>query len=87
MSEQEIPKPIAWTTQFDLDCIKSGATGVIFSTREEGDIALHTRFQPSSSAIKATAALIANSLLGQQTEEDVLEVERLILELLGGVKS
>jgi hypothetical protein len=38
---------------------------------------------PTPSAIEATAALIANSLLGQQTEEDVREVERLILELLG----
>jgi hypothetical protein len=38
---------------------------------------------PTPSAIEATAALIANGLVGQASEEDVREVERLILELLG----
>jgi predicted nucleic acid-binding protein len=38
---------------------------------------------PAPSAIEATAALIANGLVGQASEEDVREVERLILELLG----
>lgn len=38
---------------------------------------------PTPSAIEATAALIANGLVGQASEEDVREVERLINELLG----
>ncbi|MDE1008182.1 MAG: hypothetical protein OSB38_21165 [Paraburkholderia fungorum] len=38
---------------------------------------------PTLSAIEATAALIANGLVGQASEEDVREVERLINELLG----
>jgi hypothetical protein len=47
---------------------------------------VYTAPQPFASAIEATAALIANGLVGQASEEDVREVERLILELLG-VKS
>lgn len=39
---------------------------------------------PTPSAIEATAALIANGLVGQASEEDVREVERLINELLRG---
>ena len=38
---------------------------------------------PDSTATEATAALIANGLIGQASEEDVREVERLIWELLG----
>lgn len=38
---------------------------------------------PTPSAIEAWAALIANGLLGQASEEDVREVELKIYELLG----
>jgi hypothetical protein len=45
---------------------------------------VYTAHHPTSSAIEATAALIANGLVGQASEEDVREVERLINELLRG---
>lgn len=44
---------------------------------------VYTVPQPTPSAIEAWAALIANGLLGQASEEDVREVELKIYELLG----
>lgn len=52
----------------------------------DGAFPVYTAYQPTPSAIEAWAALIANGLLGQASEEDVREVELKIYELLG-VKS
>ena len=84
MENGQAHEPIAYTTEFDIRCLKYGATGVMFSSGEEGDIPLC--IMPTPSAIEAWAALIANGLLGQASEEDVREVELKIYELLG-VKS
>ena len=80
--------PAAWITKEQLAQLEELTSDAWVYWAETGhvaesdEVALYIAPQPTPSAIEAWAALIANDLLGQASEEDVREVEFKIYELL-----